>query len=323
MQTIRLGNEVFEGRNSIYVLEGDNGLALVDTGIPTDAVEDQLCTELGESGYELADVKTILLSHWHFDHAGLAGAIQRESGARVLIHESDAPLVTDRSAIERLQDLQIEKFREWGIPEKELQALVDLLEGHFKMAGELVAAETFADGDVIEAAGREFTVVHAPGHTDGLSAFEFETDDGLEAFVGDALLPVYTPNIGGADVRVEGPLAKYLETLRTIADRDYDRALPGHRDVIEEPAERAEEIIHHHQERAERTYEILAEHGPADAWEVSAHLFGGLEGIHVMHGPGEAFAHLDHMARHGPVNCTDGMYQLESDAERDVHWFVP
>jgi len=47
---------------------------------------------------------------------------------------------------------------------------------------------------------------------------------------------------------------------------------------------------------------------------VSAQLFGSLSGIHILHGPGEAYAHLAHLQAGGIVTETDGVYALsESD----------
>ena len=45
------------------------------------------------------------------------------------------------------------------------------------------------------------------------------------------------------------------------------------------------------------------------------HLFGDLEGIHALHGPGEAHAHLEHLARAGVVSDTAAGYRLASTTE--------
>jgi glyoxylase-like metal-dependent hydrolase (beta-lactamase superfamily II) len=150
-------------------------------------------------------------------------------------------------------------------------------------------------------------VVHAPGHTAGHCLFEFEEG---EVFSGDALLPVYTPNVGGADVRVDRPLRKYLRTLRSIADADYRRAWAGHRDPIDDPTGRAREIIRHHEERAYRVLDALERLGPCSVWAVSADLFGDLAGIHILHGPGECYAHLEHLEESGLVAAESGEYRL-------------
>ena len=323
MDRIRLGNEEFEGRNNAYVLadgetpegaregggaaDGDD-LALVDTGIATPDVREDLRDGLAERGYEFGDVDDIVLTHFHVDHAGLAGEIQAESDATVYVHEADAPLVEgDADAMAAVDERRRELLEEWGVPEDARRELLAFFESS-TIDGDPADVTPIEDGEVLEVGGRRLETVHAPGHAAGLCCFELQ--DGNEAFVGDALLPVYTPNVGGADVRVERPLEKYLNTLERLADRDYDRVWPGHRDPIDEPTARAREIVAHHRERTEKILDILREHGPADAWTVSAHLFGDLEGIHIVHGPGEAYAHLDHLRREGIVAADNGEYRV-------------
>jgi len=129
-------------------------------------------------------------------------------------------------------------------------------------------------------------------------------------FSGDTLLPVYTPNVGGADVRVDRPLEKYLRALRGMVDADYDRAWPGHRDPIADPTGRAQYIIDHHEERSWRVLDALDRTGPCDTWTVSAELFGELDSIHILHGPGESYAHLEHLEREGTVVREGREYRL-------------
>lgn len=322
MHALKLGNAEFEGRNNAYLLQHTDETTLIDTGIATAETDQQLRDHLATHGHDFSDIDTIILTHWHPDHTGLAGTIQHESGATVYVHEADAPIVQqDETAIKRMQALQRERFDEWGMPAEKRNELLKRLDGSDAIAGDPVSVETITDGENLEigASETQLRVLHAPGHSAGLCCFEFDgANDSAEAFVGDALLPVYTPNVGGADVRVDRPLERYLDTLRTISERGYSRVWPGHRDVIDNPAERAQFIIDHHRERAERVSRVLAEHGPANAWEVSAHLFGDLEGIHVMHGPGEAYAHLDHLEHHDIVVSTPDGYDLRSDAESTI-----
>lgn len=314
MDRITLGNEEFEGRNNAYVLADDETgeLALVDTGIATDPVRQDLRDGLADRGYEFADVDDIVLTHFHVDHAGLAGEIQAESDATVYVHEADAPMVAqDPDAIAAVEERRRDRLEEWGVPEDARAELLDFLESA-EIDGPPAEPTPIEDGEGLEVGGRTLETIHAPGHAAGLCCFE--TADGEESFVGDAVLPVYTPNVGGADVRIERPLEKYVATLRRLADRDYERVWPGHRDPIEEPTDRALTILEHHRERTETILELLDAHGPADAWTISAHLFGDLEGIHIVHGPGEAFAHLDHLRHEGVVAFESGEYRLLEDA---------
>jgi hydroxyacylglutathione hydrolase len=186
-----------------------------------------------------------------------------------------------------------------------------------QIVGDPPTVDPFTDGDTFEAGDETLTAMHLPGHTSGLCGFVRETETGRELLSGDAVLPVYTPNVGGADTRVDQPLAAYLDALSAIEAAGFTRAWPGHRDPIDDPGGRAREIIDHHRERTERVVETLRDRGPADAWTVSAALFGDLEGVHIIHGPGEAYAHLEHLCAHDVVTRTDAGYELLDD-EPDI-----
>lgn len=313
MEPIHLGNTVFEGNNTVYLFDGDRTV-LVDTGLGTPESRTELETALADHGVDFASVDEVLLTHYHGDHAGLAGALYDEAGATIRVHEDDADLVRgDEAAWEAMYDMQRQYFEDWGMPDPERQTLLDRMEdaGERMYSGTL-PVEEFEDGDRFDVGETTLEVIHSPGHTAGLSSFALT--DRNEVLSGDAILPVYTPNVGGADVRVERPLAKYMDTLERLASREFDRAWPGHRDVIEDPTDRARFIQDHHRERALKVVRALADRGTADAWTVSADLFGDLEGIHVLHGPGEASAHLDHLVDLGDVERQGTQYSLTPGA---------
>jgi len=301
---LQLTNAAFEGRNSVYLLGAGDDAApttLVDTGIATPDVEAELRAALGERGASFDAVDQVLLTHWHHDHAGLAGAIQAEGGADVYVHEADAPVVAqDADAVAAMEARQDDYLDEWGMPADKQAELNDFLDTHDDLQGDPPADVTpLSDGDAVDLGYFEAEVVHLPGHAAGLAAYAFEYDGRREAFVGDAVLPKYTPNVGGADVRVERPLQQYLDSLQRVESLDLDRAWPGHRGPVFAPTARARDIAAHHDERTDRVVDVVRERGPVTAWAVSAALFGGLRHIHVLHGPGEAYAHLDHLVREG------------------------
>jgi glyoxylase-like metal-dependent hydrolase (beta-lactamase superfamily II) len=83
-----------------YLLETEDGLALQDCG-PTTCVP-ELKARLAERGLELRDVRHLLLSHIHLDHAGAAGVLVREHPAlQVHVSEIGAPHLVDPSRLER------------------------------------------------------------------------------------------------------------------------------------------------------------------------------------------------------------------------------
>jgi glyoxylase-like metal-dependent hydrolase (beta-lactamase superfamily II) len=339
VQRIQLGNTVFEGQNNVYVLSGEP-TTLVDTGIAVPDVEADLRDGLAEFGLTFADVEQILLSHWHYDHSGLAGTIQEAGEATVRVHTADAPLVSgNEPSIHAERERRERLFDEWGLPGDKREELQRYLDRDNLLAGRPAEVTPFEHGDVIRAGGRDLEVVHLPGHAAGLCGFAFDAgaegaDEGsereagredshdTELFSGDAVLPKYTPNVGGADVRVEDPLATYADSLVRFAKREFDRAWPGHRDRIDDPTGRALTILEHHRERTRNVVDVLADHGPADAWTVSAHLFGELAEIHILHGPGEAYAHLNHLDNAGVVDRDGDEYRLV-DPDPDVDALFP
>ena len=310
MRRIQLENSFFEGLNDAYFFDGDGPTTLVDTGVSTENTREQLRDALATEGVAFEDLDQILLTHFHADHAGLAGELQAESGATVRCHPDDAPLVEhDPDAEADVQARHERLFDEWGMPESAQEQLFGFLDGGEGLGGDAATVEHIEPGDEVRAGDERLEAMHLPGHTAGLTGYVRTTDGDRELLSGDALLPEYTPNVGGADVRVSAALEKYLATLASIEAADFARAHPGHRYPIEDPAARAREIIDHHRERTENVLDALAEHEPATPWQISAHLFGDLSNIHILHGPGEASAHLEHLGAHGLVDRDGDRYQ--------------
>lgn len=315
---VALGNHAFEGNNNCYVLglEEEATTTLVDTGVAAEDTRNQLRDGLAGYGIEFADIERVLLTHHHADHTGLAGEIQAESGCSVHVHEADTPLVAQEpDAMAAQEDRLRNAIDEWGMPDDKQDELLSFLDGSSGIEGKPPEVDTFEDRATFDLGSVELEAIHMPGHAAGLCGFAFEGRDGEELFSGDALLPYYTPNVGGADIRVEDALQKYLDTLSKIVSRGYSRAWPGHRGPIIDPPGRAADIVAHHRERTERVVDILRE-GPATPWEISAELFGSLSFIHILHGPGEAFAHLEHLLDAGIVARTDDAFELlETDPD--------
>jgi glyoxylase-like metal-dependent hydrolase (beta-lactamase superfamily II) len=83
----------------VYLLQTEDGLALNDCGPSTCVPE--LKARLAERGLELSDVRHLLLSHIHLDHAGAAGALVREHPElQVHVSEIGAPHLIDPSRLE-------------------------------------------------------------------------------------------------------------------------------------------------------------------------------------------------------------------------------
>jgi glyoxylase-like metal-dependent hydrolase (beta-lactamase superfamily II) len=89
---LHLGNERVIG---VYVVETPEGPALFDCGPAT-------CFERLQEAVDLSEIRHVLLSHIHLDHAGAAGALVREHpGLQVHVSEIGAPHLVDPSRLER------------------------------------------------------------------------------------------------------------------------------------------------------------------------------------------------------------------------------
>jgi len=117
-----------------YLLDTSEGLTLFDCG-PSSCVP-ALKAGLAERGCELGDVKHLLLSHIHLDHAGAAGTLVREHPElTVWVSEVGAPHLIDPSRLERsARRLYGETFDPlWGelapVPEENVRVAGDRAAG--------------------------------------------------------------------------------------------------------------------------------------------------------------------------------------------------
>lgn len=73
---------------SSFAIKTSAGLIVVDGGLPETAP--RIVASLGKLGLKIGDVKVLLNSHSHFDHAGGLAELKKLSGARMMASERDA-----------------------------------------------------------------------------------------------------------------------------------------------------------------------------------------------------------------------------------------
>ncbi len=148
-----------------FLVYGPDGSVLVETG-PGSTLP-VLLSRLEEHGVRSEDVRHVLLTHIHLDHAGAAGWWAQQ-GATLYVHAVGAPHLVDPSRLlasaERIYGDQMESL--WG----------DVLPAP---AERVVAVE---DGATIEAGGLDFIALATPGHAGHHHVFRL----GDVLFAGDA-----------------------------------------------------------------------------------------------------------------------------------------
>jgi glyoxylase-like metal-dependent hydrolase (beta-lactamase superfamily II) len=150
------------------VLHDASGVALIDPGPST--THDSLKESLRQKGISIGDIRQILLTHIHLDHAGVTGALVRENPAiEVFVHERGAPHMIDPSKLlasaERLYGADMDRL--WGDFVAVPADRVKVLKGE----------------EQIVAGGRDLRVAYTPGHASHHVAY-FDASSRV-AFVGD------------------------------------------------------------------------------------------------------------------------------------------
>ena len=78
------------GRANAFLIEGDDGLTLIDAGFP--GKEATVFEAVRGLGHSLDQLKHLIFTHHHSDHIGSAAAIVRQTGARTYMHPLDSPM---------------------------------------------------------------------------------------------------------------------------------------------------------------------------------------------------------------------------------------
>ncbi|MEV7242336.1 MBL fold metallo-hydrolase [Streptomyces sp. NPDC093248] len=155
-----------------YLWRDGDELSLIDAGpIGSGRAIARAVTALGRAP---GDVRRIVLTHFHEDHAGGAAEFAALSGAEVLAHERDAPFVLGE------RPGPPPRFEEWELP-VHAEAARHLPGGEPERPRHVTA---LSDGAVLGFGGGA-RVLHVPGHTDGSIAV-FLPEEGV-LFTGDTV----------------------------------------------------------------------------------------------------------------------------------------
>lgn len=206
-----------------YLVIGPEGPVLVETG-PGSTLQ-ALIAELARYGCAPEDIRDVLVTHIHLDHAGAAGWWARQ-GARVHVHHMGAPHLADPSKLlasaQRIYGDSMQPL--WGeflsCPPERLHPL--------------------HDGDVIEAGGLRFAALDVPGHA--RHHIVYQLDD--VAFTGD---------VGGIrlsgrkHLRIPTPppefhLEEWLASVARLRALRFRRLYLTHFGAVENPEEHWSEV---------------------------------------------------------------------------------
>ena len=199
-----IGNIYYVGASDVssFLITTPNGHILLDSGF-IETVP-QIKQNMAALGFRLGDIKVLLNSHAHVDHAGGFAELKRLTGAKLMTSEGDIPLLAaggkgdpnfgDRFSFEPVK------------PDRVLR-----------------------DGDKVELGGVTMVARLTPGHTKGCTSWTMKVKDGGKdldvVFVGSTSAPGYklVNNPG-----YPGIVADYEKTFRLLKSLPCDVFLAAH-----------------------------------------------------------------------------------------------
>ena len=79
-----------------YLVQGEDGCLLVDTGWNTRQTFSSLERQMAEIGVGVEDISLILITHFHPDHYGLVGKLKRRCQAKIALHRVERDFIGSR-----------------------------------------------------------------------------------------------------------------------------------------------------------------------------------------------------------------------------------
>lgn len=280
--------------NVHLVVDGGEG-ALIDAGFPDEQSIDTRLEALRQ--FPGLRLRYIVLTHHHFDHASGAHRLREATGARIVMHRQEAPLLQRAASEELPSDVEVpatarawrERVRQWR-----------------REAAKGTPNQLVSDGDTLRVGGLTLRMVHTPGHTAGhLSPFlEEERPDGRPSgrvlFAGDNVLGMGTTAVPPPP---HGDMAQYLESLGKMQALGAELICCGHGPLVREPDRKLQELIDHRREREEQILSLIRE-GRDTVGRIVRAVYPELDRRLLGMATGQVLSHLAKLEREGRVRTS-------------------
>ncbi|CAN5754843.1 MBL fold metallo-hydrolase [soil metagenome] len=230
-----------------YAIESHGGVTLIDCGCDWAPGWESLSAGLTAVGLAGAGIDTLIVSHLHPDHVGMAKRLVTEHGCRFVMHRRAARLTDRYNDTPGFVQRNLALGARHGVPEAVLAALAD--PGPRPAFMPLIDPPDLVvdDGDTLPLGdGRNLEVLHTPGHDPSHICLR-DSLSGI-VFSGDHVLPRISPVIM-FDEDFDDALSDYLTSLRRLHELPIGLTYPAHGTIIERGAQRVEQILLHHDRR--------------------------------------------------------------------------
>jgi glyoxylase-like metal-dependent hydrolase (beta-lactamase superfamily II) len=298
---------------NIYLLEDGPGFAVVDTGIG-DAPTEDAWTALLDGFLRTRPLTRVIVTHFHPDHAGMAGWLCERFGIPLLMSQTE--YLTSLTVLLDPAALDSEPYRSFYLGEgldpdttgkllNQGQRYLRMLTGLPRTFRRLIAGETLVIG------ARRFEVLTGGGHSPEQVMLYCEADRLLLA--ADQVLARISPNISVQAMDPQGdPLGIFLRSLAELkrslpADT---LVVPGHNLPFRGLHARVDELAAHHEARCAAIFDACAERGCTAADLVPVVFRRPIDDPHQMgFAFSEVLAHVNLMRRQGRLRVAEGRYR--------------
>jgi len=192
---------------SAVLIVTPKGHVLIDGALPQSAPI--IARHVEQLGFEMRDVKIILNSHVHFDHAGGLAELQKMSGAKVIASDIAAPFL--RSGTVDSSDPQ---FR------------------HLPPIPGVNNVEALGERQSVRIGGLQLNVIHTPGHTPGGTSWRWkscERERCLDIVYSDSLSAVSDDAFEyGGDKRYPNAAADMFASIAAVSSAPCDILITAH-----------------------------------------------------------------------------------------------
>ncbi|MGH9983013.1 MAG: MBL fold metallo-hydrolase [Nitrososphaeraceae archaeon] len=174
-------------------------------------------------GYDIKDVKRIILTHVHVDHSQAANEIKKRSGAKIYSHWIESRFLIHNPPYQGPPTTQetVDKLEKLGVS---MKALIKKY-GSFEVEP-INVDEQVSDGDMIGS----LKVIHTPGHTPGHISLYYEKDKLLLG--ADS---IYKHVFGADGMYISAPQVSIdpvtaIVSAQRLSKVDFDKLLMAHQD---------------------------------------------------------------------------------------------
>jgi glyoxylase-like metal-dependent hydrolase (beta-lactamase superfamily II) len=200
-----------------YLLDTDDGLVLIDTGVAGSA--GKILEAIKGIGRNLGDIRSILVTHCHSDHAGSLAELKRMTGAPAAMHAIDAAMLRGGEALRPLKPAP--GLLNWIVCRLLLKSAPTKVEPA-EIENELQDGETLPSG---------LRSIHVPGHCAGQLAFLWPRHGGV-LIAADAVANVFRLSLSPMYENLE----EGLRSLSKLSALDFEVACFGHGKPIQASA---------------------------------------------------------------------------------------